>query len=432
MTNEEAKELYQRGVQKLEGGDYPGALAAFDALEADRPNSKSVMYHRALCLLRLGRVAEARELSQKLEGKLEPERMAELRAKLAAAEPRANASAPGAPASGERNVFLIESVYPVSTTQTTVTGLVETGVLHTGDTLTLLSSEGLLLEAPILRIGTAETPLNLVRAGQKTVLLLSIDPSHATPGMRATSSAQAEAYAATMVVSSEPAEDSVVERNAELMEVERAFKRGDFAAASTTLDAYLQKDPRSIAGYRLLARLHLESPDHNDPKGALQAIRKAYELGGAEDPAVIGVLAQALAANGEAEQGLRFLERLYSGNLPVEARMALNKRIQEFRAEHQIGHVWEFADNYGEVVFEAKSMAEVAKAMKNKTIPLDAKCRRDRVGDWRPIEVALAPGNPEIAALYQPGGQNKGLGAVIFVLIAVVLIALIAVVLMIS
>jgi len=429
MTNEEAKELYQRGVQHLESGDYAGALSAFDTLEADRPNSKHVMYHRALCLIRLDRVSETRELIQKLDGKLEPERMADLRAKLAAAEPHASASTAPASASG-RNVFFIESVYPVSTTQTTVTGLVETGVLHTGDTLTLLSGDGVLLEAPILRIGTADTPLNLVRAGQKAVLLLGVEPSHAAPGMRATSSAQAEAYAATLVVSSEPAEDSVVERNAELMEVERAFKRGDFGAASNTLDAYLQRDPRSIAGHRLVARLHLESPDHNDPKAALRAIRKAYELGGAEDPAVIGVLAEALAANGEAEQGLRFLERLYSGNLPVEARMALNKRIQEFRAQHQIGHVWEFADSYGEVIFEAKSMDEVVKAMKNKTLPLEAKCRRDRVGDWRPIEVALAPDHPEIAALYRPGGQGKGIGTMLFVLIAVVLVALIIAVLM--
>ncbi len=428
MTNEEAKELYQQGIQKLGGGDYVGALSAFDTLEADRPNSKHVMYHRALCLLRLDRVPEARDLCTRLEGKLEPDRMADLQAKLASVEPLV--TEPVAPNSDGRNVFLIESVYPVSTTQTTVTGLVESGVLHTGDTLTLLSNEGKLLDAPILRIGTAETPLNLVRAGQKSVLLLSIEPEHPVPGMRASSAAQAEAYAATLVVSSETSGDSVVEHNADLMEVERAFKRGDFSAAESTIDAYLRKDPQSIAGHRLLSRLHLESPEHNDPKAALQAIRKAYELGGAEDPAVIGVLAQALAATGEAEQGLRFLERLYSGNLPVEARMALNTRIQEFRAQHEIGHVWEFADGYGEVLFEAKSMDEVVKAMKNKTIPLDAKCRRDRVGDWRPIEVAIAPGNPEIAALYQQSEKAKGMGTAIFATIVVVLLVLIVLVLL--
>ncbi len=425
MTNDEAKTVYQQGIGKLDSGDFSGALELFDLLEADRPNSRHVMYHRALCLIKLQRVAEAREVCQRLDGKLEPDRMADLKMKLAQAAAAQAAPAPAAPAPAGRNVFVIEAAHPVSASQCTVTGAVESGVLHTGDSLSVLSDEGLLLEASILRIGTADTPLNLVRAGQKTVLLLGIEATHIAPGMRATSSAQEEAYAATLVVSTQPAEDLMQERNAELSDVERALKRGDFAGALAGLESYLQRDPNSIAAYRLSARVYLESPEHKDPKSALMAIRKAYELGGADDPVVIGILSQALAENGEPEQGLRFLERLYAGNIAPDARIALNKRIQEYRTQYGLGHVWEFADQYGDVIFEAKSVEEAVKAIKNKTVGLDAKCRRDRLGDWRPIEVALAPDHPEIAALYQGGASGSGMGKGFMIVALVLLVAIV-------
>ena len=155
-------------------------------------------------------------------------------------------------------------------------------------------------------------------------------------------------------------------------------------------------------------------------------MREAYELGGAEDSGVIATLAQALAANGEAPQGLRFLERLYEGKLSFEARSALAHRIQEFRAQHHLGHVWEFADQYGDVIFEAVSPKDIEKALRSGTIVLGAKCRRDRIGEWRPAEDVLAAELPELAALFKaaPAKGKPGLWIVLAVLAIAVAAAL--------
>jgi len=42
MTNEEAKELYQRAMARAEASDFTGALGLFDELDAARPNSRHV------------------------------------------------------------------------------------------------------------------------------------------------------------------------------------------------------------------------------------------------------------------------------------------------------------------------------------------------------------------------------------------------------
>ncbi len=84
-----------------------------------------------------------------------------------------------------------------------------------------------------------------------------------------------------------------------------------------------------------------------------------------------------------------------------------------------MGHLWEFSDSYGEVVFEASSIDEVVTALSSNVVARDAKCRRDRVDEWRSIEAALVPEYPEIAALYKqakPGGKP-----LVPVLVAVVL-----------
>lgn len=431
MTNEEAKELYQRAMARAEASDFAGALALFDELDAARPNSRHVTYQRARCLLELKRATEVQECLRKLEGKMEEDRLEEMRAKLAAlraaSAPPARASS-GVAAAEASNVLVIESVFPVSTDQTTVTGHVQSGIFRAGDTLTIVTPDGMPLLAPIERIGTAETPLNLVRAGQRAVMLLRVEPHHVVPGSSATSVGQEESYAKTMVVSSERSGAGPANVAPELVEAERLVKRGKHEEARNALEAYVGRDSGSCFAYRLLARVYLDAaPPLHDARRSLDSIRKAYELGGAQDPVVIDTLAEALAANGEAEQGLRFLERLYEGDLAVEARMALAQRIHDYRAQHELGHVWQFADNYGEVLLESSDPKEIVKAVTRGMVPKDGKCRRDRIGEWRTIETALGAEFPEIAALYKPAAPvNRALlfvvAGVIVVLIALALI----------
>ncbi len=421
MDNEEAKQLYYQAIENTKTGDYESALGQLERIEADRPNSRHVTYQRAICLVKLNRLEEARNCALKIADKMEPERMDELHGMLRDAAVATAAPESASQADSGENALAVESVFAAGADQTTVTGHVTLGVFRTGDTVTVMTPSGAPTLAPIVRIGTAETPLNLVRAGQQAVLVLHIESNLVTPGSQIVSQAREEHYAETMVVDSEPAAKAAPERAPELAEAERLLRKQDWEGARQKAGEFLAENPNSWLGYRLLARIGLEH-DKNAEQ-ALEHIRRAYELGGAEDPAVIDTLSQALAAKGEAEQGLRFLERLHGSDMGVEAQMALAQRIHEFRSQHGLGHVWEFTDTYGDVVFEAREADDIAKAIKNNTIPKDAKCRKDHIGEWRQLEEVLRREFPEIAGAEE--GKSKA-NLVFLALAAVLVMAIVA------
>lgn len=434
MTNEEAKELYINAVKAFEAKEFDRALSMFDALDAERPNSRHVTYHRCVCLGHLGRQAEAREQFSKIEGKLEREKLLEIRALLgasAAPEPEIPMATPVAdlPELQGDNLLVIESAFPKSTTETTITGHIRSGTFRTGDSLTLLTESGMPLVAPIVRIGTAETPLKMARAGQKAIMLLQVEPHHVVPGSSATCVSQEESYAETMVVGVKddvsPA-STASQMGGTLLELDRKIKSGDVGGALEKLQAFLEEDPKSCAGHRLMAKIYLEGGDgYRDPKKALEHIRRSYELGGAEDPIVVDTLAQAMAANGEAEHGLRFLERLFTTTREFEAKGALGQRIVDFRSRHHLGHVWEFADNYGDVIFESGDIIEIVKAFKSNTVPKSSLCKKDRVGEWRKVEETIAIEHPEIGSLFKTETPKRS-PVMIYVIIGLLVALIVA------
>lgn len=440
MTNDEAKELYINAVQAFDAKDFDRALSMFEALDAERPNSRHVTYHRCICLGHLGRGAEARDHLAKIEGKLEREKLTEIRTLLgphpgtASRAPEIPVATPmaDAPEVHGDNVLVIESAFPKSTTETTITGHIRSGTFRTGDTLTLITESGMPLVAPIVRIGTAETPLKMARAGQKAIMLLQVEPHHVVPGSSATCVSQEESYAETMVVGihdEASAASTASQMGGALLEVDRKIRSGDFGGALEKLSAYLEADPKSCAGHRLLAKIYLEGGDgFRDPKKALEHIRRSYELGGAEDPIVVDTLAQAMAANGEAEHGLRFLERLFTTTREFEAKGALGQRIVDFRSRHHLGHVWEFADNFGDVIFESGDIIEIIKAFKSNTVPRSSLCKKDRVGEWRKVEETIAIEHPEIGSLFKteiPKRSPVMLYVIISLLVALIVAAII-------
>lgn len=442
MTNEEAKELYINAVKALESKEFDRALSIFEALDAERPNSRHVTYHRCICLGHLGRLAEAREQLAKIEGKLERDKLAEIRALLGpphgattaarAAEIPMAAPIADAPELLGDNVLVIESAFPKSTTETTITGHVRSGTFRTGDSLTIITESGMPLVAPIVRIGTAETPLKMARAGQKAIMLLQVEPHHVVPGSSATCMSQEESYAETMVVGihdEASAASTASQMGGALLELDRKIKGGDFGGALERLSTFLADDPKSCAGHRLMAKIYLEGGDgYRDAKKALEHIRRSYELGGADDPIVVDTLAQAMAANGEAEHGLRFLERLLATTREFEAKGALGQRIVDFRSRHHLGHVWEFADSYGDVIFESGDIIEIVKAFKSNTVPKSSLCKKDRVGEWRKVEETIGIEHPEIGSLFKTEAPKRGpimLYVIITLLVALIVAAII-------
>ena len=452
MSSQEARAQFQRAEQLCQDGEYRQALRILDELREALPSSRRVVYQRALCLVNLERFDEALAACEVLDGKLDAKHIEALRSKIQRRRERAErardaargavsssgqageAAAAYAPAPGGgteagaeevaaaavagmtqdageagagANVYQVESVFPLSTYQTTVTGRVVTGAFHTGDTVSLISTGGTPIFAPIIRIGPADTPIRVVRQGQQTVMVLQVEPQHLAPGSRLTSSGSAEAYAETMVVTGSEESGAAPgagapEHDADLDVVTRLLDERRFGPAKQRIESYLEKDPFSGTAYRLLARVHFESDDelHNNER-ALECIEKAYELGGDRDPAVLEELAKIQGANGRAEYGVRYLERLYAMAGDDEKREELAKRIESYRNRFKLGNVWEFINNWGDVIFESDNVDAIEKAIANGSVPVDAKCRRNRTGEWRTIQEILVPEHPQLARFFR-------------------------------
>ena len=410
MTNEEAKELYINAVKAFESKDFEGALAAFDQLDAQRPNSRHVTYHRVVCLANLGRKHEARSSLEKVDGKLEGDKMAELKRLLAADTPPPAHPAPSPadygtdPAAGMEvsgdNVLAIESAFSKTTDETTITGHVKSGTFRTGDSLTIVTPDGMPIVAPVLRIGTSETPIKMARAGQKVIMLLQVEAHYVVPGSSATCMSQEESYAETMVVGitddAEPASSASM-MDSTLMELDRQIRGGKYEGVLDRLHSYLVANPGSCASHRLTAKVYLEGGD------------------GLRDPA------KAL------EHGLRFLERLFAGTREFEAKGALGQRIIDFRNRHQLGHVWEFSDAYGDVIFESGDIQEIARAIKSNTVPVTSLCKKDRVGEWRKVEETIALEHDVIGALFKKERAGSGSSTMIYVIIGLLAAIIVAV-----
>jgi len=189
MTNEEAKDLYNAGVAKFNRGAYEEALIVFNRLDAERPNSRHVQYYRVKCLVATRKLGPAQDLYEKLEGWLEADRLLELKNLLV--QERAKLKTIAAPQAleedpPEESIFIIDSVVPVSTERAAVQGHVQVGRVRPGDALTLFDASGTPVAAPIIRLGTEETPLRLARRGEQVAMLLQATPELVRVGSPAT------------------------------------------------------------------------------------------------------------------------------------------------------------------------------------------------------------------------------------------------------
>jgi len=453
MGGEDAKTQFIHAEELCKEGRLEDALAILDGLHRELPSSRRVNYQRAVCLAGLGRFDEALASCDDLEGKLKDDQVQALRQRIAEQrseratvptplDPSAEGilpvhdlgadadtgslygdSAPAAaaapPIPATDNVYQVDAVYPLSTQETTVTGRVVSGAFHTGDTVSVLTPGNPPLLAPIARIGSAETPIRVLRQNQQGMLLLRVEPQYVTPGTRLSSSASAEAYAETMVVRDEgespqaggPQTEVVVDPM--LYDAEAMLNQRRFAPAKEILVGYVRANPNNRFARLLLARVHLEADDElQDGSAALTHVQKVYELGGDRDPAVLDTLATALGANGRPEHGIRYLEHLYSVATTDDARETFRKRIESYRKRFRLGNVWEFINNWGDVVFESGDPGEVVRAVGNGSIPRDAKCRKNRVGQVLTLE-AIAAEVPGLAEIIQPPKKSGSVSAIV-------------------
>jgi len=414
MTNEEAKQAYTQAVHLFEAKQYREALALLDAIDAERPNSRHIIFHRALCLVHLGRISEGELCCRKLEGRMAPQKLKPLVEAIDAANAGAkeretekalrNKSLP----SQSENIFTVQAVYPVSTEECSVTGAVKKGVFHVDEIANVIGPSGELFPAPIMRIGPADTPLLLIREGQQAILLLRIEPDKVNVGSAIICETNTAADTATMLIKSESSGQlTLLERPAELGPIERMMKQGAYQDAERLLNAYTAKNPTNMFAKRMLAQVYLDNKSPlRAPSKALYLIQMVYQAGGAEDPMVNNILAYAQAESGSPEIGLNFLERLYTTLEDAELKHALAHRIHDFRNTYNLGEEWEFANSFGEVIFKSNNPQEAVRAVVKGMVPLDSNCRRNAIGEFTPIEASFAPSYPEVAALFNPQKQQ--------------------------
>jgi len=429
MNKEESRRIFAEAMELFDKKQYSGALALLDTVERDHPNSRHVNFHRALCLVELGRLSEAKLCQSRLEGRIKPNDFQTLSQTIEKAQRLSGKSGSEALSDiDSENIFTVKNVYPVSADECSVIGTVKSGVFHVNDTAYVVSRSGRQLPAPILRIGPADTPLLLARKGQQVLLSLKIGPNKINTGATIVCKLRSSANRATIADKPGVSDPGILLKcPPELAPVEEMIKKGSYRDAEEILRIYAKRNPSSMIAKRMLAQVYLDdnSPVQN-PSKALDLIQEVYQAGGSADLKVANMLAHAQAKTGNPEMGLSSLERLYETLGEMEEKRGLAQRIHDFRFKYDLGDLWELADQYGGVIFKSTDPDEVARAIVKGVIPLESTCRRNAVGEFKPIETTLAPLFPEVTALFKRKSRrwSPGLLALIILLILGIIFAL--------
>ena len=272
-----------------------------------------------------------------------------------------------------------------------VSGTVTEGAFHIGDIVTFMSPLGDSHAVSLLSIRKDDLNADELPEGAVGTLTLRTDPSNIMAGDRLHNLGGPPREQTTAAPPGRTAKGpAIVERPGELRAIEQRMKQGDFVEAERLLEAYREMHPNSPGAQRLLAGLCLDraSPYFDAPRG-LALIRAVHAQCKVEDPAVTALLATALAENGDPEMGLHFLERTYASLIDGDMLEQWAQRIHAFREAHGFRSVWEVVGDGGEPLGRFDNFSEMAAAVNGGRIPPNALCRRNRVGQWRPVESAL-------------------------------------------
>ncbi len=177
MTNEEAKAQYEQAVKEVRAKNFSLALKLLEQLDQERPNSRKVTHQRIVCLIHLHRFDDADKALSQLRTRVSPESIVELEDELATARSQETMRLIEVRETTHTNIFVVEAVYPLSTSQVTITGYMESGQIRAMDSLYIRGTE-----APILRLGPTDKPIPSLHEGMHGVMLLGINPSLVASG----------------------------------------------------------------------------------------------------------------------------------------------------------------------------------------------------------------------------------------------------------
>jgi hypothetical protein len=120
--------------------------------------------------------------------------------------------------------------------------------------------------------------------------------------------------------------------------------------------------------------------------------------------------ADALAAEGKVQDGLALLEDLARrAERPLAAELVI-PAVSAYREAQQLGHEWEFFRGE-QPIGTSRDVAEIRNRLIHGDLPADASCRKDHLGEAKPIEASLANEDDGIDLLYHPIGHHVRIGA---------------------
>lgn len=280
------------------------------------------------------------------------------------------------------NLFAVLTAQPLSTDEVVLTGTVKAGTIRRGAWATFDGGSDLPMTAQIIRIGTEDTPLNLVREGTQTTLVLGAEPQHLNAGMTLSISEEGT-FAPTMLLTElAPAQRGSLELPPQdLIDIERIVSERKFPEALEKLEARPADAYTTRVAKRLQARIHLESDgEERDPAKALALIKEAYTGEGKGDADVLETLARALGDAGDPAAGVRYLDRLYTYALDAESRDYYMKRIENHRKRYKLPDKWDVLDPLGDPIFSASDPMDIVKGFEAKRFPDKSQVRKNRIG----------------------------------------------------
>lgn len=177
MTNEEAKALYKQAKATISERDYEKALELLEEIEQERPNSRKVAELHIFCYIQLGELESAELALEQLRERVGAQSVTDLDAMLSAAQAQQPMPQESMPVELQPSTFVVEAVYPLSVSQSTVMGFMESGSIHARDKLLIRGTE-----VSILRLGPAQRPISILHHGEHGVMLLGADSNLITAG----------------------------------------------------------------------------------------------------------------------------------------------------------------------------------------------------------------------------------------------------------
>ena len=200
--------------------------------------------------------------------------------------------------------------------------------------------------------------------------------------------------------------------NRYFVEAQEMLSEGDFQEGMKTLEKSVALKPDYWEAHHLIAtRLMMLkdaasadaglTPEEKKEKVLFHA-QKAFEHADRGEIEVAITLSKALAENGNPDKGLSVLEEIYADARDDKIKNKLEKEIDEFRLDRDLGRLWQFFDRQGKVVYESTDIFQIRDKLVDGSLTLEMVCQKNRAGARQSVMALLVAEEPDVEILVNP------------------------------